>query len=142
MARRLADEDADGLGAVLLADRTQALGGVGEGLVPGDLLEAAVRPFAHRLREAIGIFVDRLHRVGLGAEVSPAPEIVGVAFDAHDLFRIAIDMDLQSAAGFAGRAGAADDFDGHGLDSLAGRGRDAGIVSGGGGSLLGGHGED
>lgn len=110
VAGRIADVEAVRVRAVGLLDRVQALRGVVERRVPVDLLPAAVLALAQGATEALGIFVDLLHRVGLGTEVALAALVEGVTFDADHAAGCRIDLDVEAAARLAGRAGAVDDL--------------------------------
>ena len=82
-------EEAESLGAVLVAQLGQALGHLVERLVPGDLLPLALAALTRALErslQAVGIVLEVLPAILLqaGAHVALVVRIVGVALDLHD----------------------------------------------------------
>jgi hypothetical protein len=111
----IADVVTVGVGAVGLADRAETIDAVGQGFFPLELFPAAVFAFADRLAQTLGILVDLLHRVGLGAEVAATSGVVFVTLDANDLLALAVDFAFEATRGLTGGAGAIDDLGGHGF---------------------------
>jgi hypothetical protein len=108
---------ADGIAAVLRADLRQPLGHPIEGLVPADLLPAAVDA-THRPAQPVGILVNVLERHRLGTDVAVREGIKLVAADGQD-FSV-LHLELEAADGLAQVAGAVAGFDlGHGCSPPA-----------------------
>ena len=101
--RRVAGVEPHRVAPVLALDSREALGRLGERLVPRDLLPA-VGGAPHGAAQAVRVRVDVLERGRLRADVAAAEGVLFVAADRDDA--VALDLDLDPAHGFAEVAGA------------------------------------
>ncbi len=99
---RVADVRGQCLAAVLGLDVAEALVDERERLVPGDLVEPAVRASQQRRAQPVGVMVELGDRGALGADEALAEDVVRVAADLHD--PVALQRQLEPAGGLAERA--------------------------------------
>jgi hypothetical protein len=105
VGHRVAEVDRGGVAAVLVEDGGQAAVDLLERLVPGGRLELAGGAVAdERGAQTIGVLVQRLEPVRLGAEEAAAEDVLLVSADLEDGAVARLDRD--AAGGFAERAGA------------------------------------
>jgi hypothetical protein len=100
---RVAEVERDGVAAVGLLDRGQPAGHLGEGVLPRRLDQLS-SPAHQRPPQPIGVGFQLTDRRALRAEVAPAQDVGGIAFDTHDA--VAVERELEAAGGLAQGAGA------------------------------------
>src|SRR5205809_763848 len=117
VAGGVAPVEADRVAAVLLPDLAEAPGHEIEGLVPGDLLEAARCVAAHRPAQPVRVVVDGGDGDSLRADVTLGEDVILVG--AHRQNSIALDLELEPADRLAERAGVKDRVRHRSLRSLS-----------------------
>ncbi len=105
---RVALVDGHGIGAVALADLSQALGDQLVRLVPADRLPL-IAAAAHRVAQPVRVVLDVLQRHRFRTDMAATEAVEGVALDRKDA--LAFSLDGQTADGFAQMTGTVMDTD-------------------------------